>query len=363
MKKVSVYLTAAVFIAIIFGFCIWGVFLPDSEVSFAERRKLAQFPEFTSAKLMSGKWFSDLDSYVSDQFPIRDQLRTVNAVIRTDVLRQKDNNGLYLVDGYVFKSDYPTKEKNINNFVKTTNQIYEKYIKGKADSYYVSVIPDKSYFDTSDHLKTDAMDIAKKYSTAIDGAEYIDIFGGLSLDSYYKTDTHWSQDKLLPVMNIFSQAMNFETKIGNAYDVNTLTPFYGVYWGQSALNPKPDNLVYLTDACIASATVENLEGDFNGVYDLDKFGTRDSYDLFLSGATPLQTITSPNSATDKELIIFRDSFGSSIAPLFLDEYRKVTLVDLRYLSPSLLDQYVDFQNKDVLVLYSSLILNSSIIFK
>ena len=41
----------------------------------------------------------------------------------------------------------------------------------------------------------------------------------------------------------------------------------------------------------------------------------------------------------------------------------MTLVDTRYLSSDLLDQFVDFHGQDVLFLYSSLILNSSAAIK
>ena len=44
----------------------------------------------------------------------------------------------------------------------------------------------------------------------------------------------------------------------------------------------------------------------------------DKYDIYLSGATPLITIENPNAHTKKELLLFRDSFGSSIAPLLID---------------------------------------------
>ena len=59
------------------------------------------------------------------------------------------------------------------------------------------------------------------------------------------------------------------------------------------------------------------------------------------------------------MVLFRDSFGSSLAPLLLQGYRKVTLVDIRYMDPKLLGDYVNFQSADVLFLYSTLVLNSS----
>jgi hypothetical protein len=89
----------------------------------------------------------------------------------------------------------------------------------------------------------------------------------------------------------------------------------------------------------------------------------DAYDVFLSGATALTTIENPHNVTGKELIIFRDSFGGSIAPLLLEEYSKITLVDTRYINSVLLPDYVDFHGQDVLFLYSTLVVNSSNILK
>ena len=57
-------------------------------------------------------------------------------------------------------------------------------------------------------------------------------------------------------------------------------------------------------------------------------------------------------------MLFRDSYGSSLAPLLLQSYSKVTLVDIRYLHPDQVGSYVNFQDQDVLFLYSTLILNN-----
>ena len=61
--------------------------------------------------------------------------------------------------------------------------------------------------------------------------------------------------------------------------------------------------------------------------------------------------------------MFRDSFGSSLAPLLVRDYRTVTLVDLRYLSSQLLDQFIDFHGQDVLFLYSPSVYNNSTMLK
>ena len=81
--------------------------------------------------------------------------------------------------------------------------------------------------------------------------------------------------------------------------------------------------------------------------------------MFAGGSDALVTIENPDADTERELILFRDSFGSSIAPLFMAGYSKVTLVDIRYIQSSMLGQFIEFDDQDVLFLYSTLLLNNS----
>ena len=78
---------------------------------------------------------------------------------------------------------------------------------------------------------------------------------------------------------------------------------------------------------------------------------------------PIIEMTNPNAETERELIIFRDSFSSSLAPLLLEGYSKITLLDLRYISISMLKDYVTFSNQDVLILYNTTIINNSDMIK
>ncbi len=75
------------------------------------------------------------------------------------------------------------------------------------------------------------------------------------------------------------------------------------------------------------------------------------------------TIENPDYNGTKELIVFRDSYGSSLIPLLVTGYSKVTVVDTRYISPKLLNQYIEFKDQDVLFMYSTLIINNSTTLK
>ena len=151
------------------------------------------------------------------------------------------------------------------------------------------------------------------------------------------------------------------TDAGASYREVTLErPFYGVYSGYAALPLAGESLSYLTNDTIDACRVTNYEtGKTGPVYDLDKAAGSDPYELFLSGSVSLLTVDNPNARTDRELVIFRDSFGSSLAPLLLEGYSRVTLVDIRYLSPSQLGNFLTFDRQDVWFLYSTSVLNNS----
>ena len=85
--------------------------------------------------------------------------------------------------------------------------------------------------------------------------------------------------------------------------------------------------------------------------------------MFLSGPVSLLRLENPQNTSGRRLILFRDSFGSSIAPLLVSDYAKVTLVDLRYIQSDYLGQFLTFSGQDVLFLCSTLVLNSSAAIK
>ena len=59
--------------------------LPDQAVSKTERRKLAQKPVFTLEAFGDGTYMEQLETYFSEQFPVRDGLRTVKEIGRAHV--------------------------------------------------------------------------------------------------------------------------------------------------------------------------------------------------------------------------------------------------------------------------------------
>jgi len=342
-------------------------FSPAKAASDTERRPLEQFPTLNGQTLLSGKFMADFDGYTLDQFPLRDSFRQLKALFHYGVLQQKDNNGIYIADGYAAKMEYPLQTDAVDHATKKLNWVYENLLADSGSKIYCAVVPDKGYYlaEENGYLTIDYDALFDKLRTDLPWATHVDLTDSLSIQDYYFTDTHWRQEKLLGVAGKLCDAMGVTAPKAEDFTQTALDrPFYGVYYGQAALPMEAETLYLLENDLLKGCKVYNYTTQsYTDVYDMEKLSSKDLYDVYLSGPQSLLRIENPNATTDKELIVFRDSFGSSIAPLLVQDYKTVTLVDIRYLSSQMLSRYLEFNGQDVLLLYSTLVLNNGTTLK
>ena len=357
-KKIrTVGISLVIVLWVVLTLVLW--FGPKSDYTTSERRKLAQMPEITVQKIFSGKFMPEFEDFTLDQFPLRDGFRKVKSLFHYNVLRQSDNNGIYLVGDVVAKIEYPLNMSSVDYATGRLNYLYTQYLQNTNCKIYASVIPDKGYYlaEANGYPAMDYETLIATFREKLPWAAYVDITGLLSAQDYYRTDTHWRQEKILDVAQTLCNAMGVEAANTNDYSPMTIENFYGVYFGQAALPMDGEDLVMLQSEVLENCTVtDRITGNTSEVYAQVK--SADLYDTFLSGAQPLLTVENPAGDPERELVIFRDSFGSSITPLLLQGYGKIHLVDIRYISPDDVGRYLTFENQDVLFLYSTLILNS-----
>lgn len=333
--------------------------LPARELSDAERRPLAQFPDISAETVLSGTFMEKFEDYSLDQFPLRDAFRTVKSLFHTCVLGQQDNNGIYIENGFAVKQEYPLNEASIDHAVSRFQTLYEKYLTD-SDCYMV-IVPDKNFYfaDDAGQLKMDYDRLWDRFREELPWAQQIDLRDVLKRGAYYQTDTHWQQDSLSMAAHTICKAMGVSPQ-KDLHGVLTHQNFYGVYYGQAALPLLPDSILLMENDLLKNCTVYDHEtGKTTGIYDLEKLDGKDPYEVYLSGPKSLLTITNPAGQPGKELIVFRDSFGSAMVPLLLADYETVTVADIRYMHMDLLERFVDFHGQDVLLLYSTLVLNNS----
>lgn len=347
------------FMTILIMVFLFTFILPDESISFSERRPLKEKPEMTLENIMSGEYFEDLEKYFLDHIPLRDTFKAVKANFELHVLKKSDINDMYNYDDHLIKIEYPYNPVMSQRFVDYVETIKDMYL--KDNKVYLSIIPDKNFFGPNHALKLDydqmIEDIKKGDYT------YLDLFNLLELGDYYLADPHWKQENLDKVVDLLSKEMNFD-KSPIEYDINTFDRFFGAYASQTSINKDPETLKYLYHEYMKDIKVFDYElNEYIDLYDQEAIKGIDPYDIFVGGASPLIEITNSNPTSDRELIIFRDSFSSALAPLLSNAYRKITLVDTRYINHDFLDNFIEFDDQDVLFLYSTLVVNNSVMLK
>ena len=355
-NKVKDIVLTIIFITFLFAFMIVNIVKKDDDISYSERRKLQKMPKITYDSVINGTYFNTLDKYTTDQFILRDNFRKIK--IDIDLLTKNNYNKLYLYKDYIIEETYPLNKESILNVTNKINNIKRTYLNDTNNIYY-SIVPDKNYFVNDDNLKLDYDELKNIMNSNLD-IKYIDIFNELSLEDYYKTDTHWKEEKLSKVVKKLSKEMNFN--INNNYNFKRISDFNGTYSSRIVRKDIKDE-IYILDN-VNDMNVYNYEtNSYEKIYDLTKLNSFDKYNVYLSGSVSLLKIESMNTSSNKELIVFRDSYGSSLIPLMVDGYKSITVVDTRYISSSMLSNYIDFNNKDILFLYSTLLINDSFTLK
>lgn len=269
---------------------------------------------------------------------------------------------VYVYQGYAVTTEAGYDQKSLDYAALKFQQLYDSYLTGNDGHIYLSVVPDKGSFTAppEGYTPASAQETADTLLAQLDFVQYVDIAPGLTLEDYYRTDPHWRQECLVATAQTLAQAM--DVPLAGDFQENAIdVPFYGAYAEKAGEPLVADTLRYLTGEVLDACTVYDYETDAQEtLYDLSAVETDTPYDLYLQGSRSLLRIDSPLSATDRTLVVFRDSFGSSLIPLLAESYRTIYAVDIRYLSSQMVGRFLSFDgSEDVLFLYSTLVLQNS----
>ncbi len=330
MKIIDLFkkITIAIFCAVIVVLPILHIAMPDTKISQSERRALASLPKLQLDSLMSGVYVQNLEKYLNDQFPLREFFRGIGSSFELISGRQ-DVNDIYSHNGYLIALDPDFSEDAVK---KSADKLYYAAQKFTDGEIYSSLIPSKEWF-IKDGVHA-YLDFDKLNEVFYADHEFTDIRidGELSLEDYYKSDSHWRQENLTELARFIVESMGYDAP-EIEYTENIIENFSGVYAGQSAVWLDTENIVYLTNENTSNVKVESIGGDADKLYTTEKVGqTVDMYDVYLGGAVPLIFIENENAVNDATIVVFRDSYGSSFIPLLSDYFTTIIAVDFRYVS-------------------------------
>lgn len=335
---------------------------PDKSFSEMENRNLAQKPVVSLNGLLTGKFMSEYESYVTDQFAGRDGWTAAKAAAELASGKQ-ENNGVYFCGGstLITRFDAPDAEKVEKNLT-----YINKFAGLSSVPVYFGLIPGAATV-WADRLPEGAPNYDQKLvidraaqSTA---AQFIDLYTPLmehkSEEIFYRTDHHWTSLGAYYGYTGVAGALGLTPVPLTDYVKTTVsTDFYGTVFSSSGVRwVRPDSMdTYVPEDGV---TVTSYTYDAQGnpvevarqLYDESFLAKKDKYAMFLGGQQALGVVRTGH--TDKpKLLLIRDSYSDSLVPFLTPHFSEIHLIDLRYYKQSAAQYIQDNGIDTALVLYS-----------
>jgi len=237
---------------------------------------------------------------------------------------------------------YPIDDYGVNNFTSTVSN-FQNMFKNPSN---VVIIPEKSMYLSDSYLRVDVNDLDEQF------ADFDFMYDLLSVNNYYKTDLHLNHLGSYEVYNSVVGNYGF-IPIGVEFEKVT-DDFKGFYSNKSMDLSLKDEMFVARNEIIDNLEVCHLGSNADSICQIGPYYTEhledaDKYEMYLDGTKPVTVITN-EAVLNGELVIFSDSYGTSIAPFLAQHFNKVTIIDLRLINISMAGQYLS-EDANVLYLY------------
>ncbi|WP_027624404.1 DHHW family protein [Clostridium lundense] len=355
------YIMALLLLLYIGIMIFFSIITPDKTFSQSENRPLEQKPKFSLHSLVKGKFISNFEKYIADQFPFRDFWIGVKSEGER-TLGKKENNEVYLgKDNYLIQKFKKPENDSLNNRVKAINSFdlsnphMNKYFMLVPNS--IKILENKlpSYAPNTDQLAY--IDKIKKGLNK--NIKFIDIYNTLYSKKneyiFYKTDHHWTSKGAYYSYEKTGEYMGFVPHNNNYFNVKKVTDsFYGSLYSKSGFRHlTPDSIeIYLPkENDVQSVYYSDTNKKFNSIYFMDNLDKKDKYTIFLNGNHPLVKINT-NVKNNKKLLVIKDSYANCFIPFLMGHYSEIYMVDLRYYNEDINTLIKDNNIDNSLILYN-----------
>lgn len=401
-----------IFFGVLAALCVIGIFLPRPTESEIEKRKLTEFPAFTWQSFWDGSWFSGIDTWYADTYPLREVLIAGNKAvqslygIRTDVIVGGENQGEDipnidesngelptlpqdnpeqktdepLPDGNVsadgemisgiFVSDnvgyglYYFVQKNADWYAAILNEM-DKRLEGKAQLYSL-IAPINGGVLLSDarqrelNVSNQRESIRYIYSRMAADIKTVEVFDALRahVDEYiyFHTDHHWTALGAYYAYTQYAAAAGLTPHTLEQFEQVAYPNFLGTYYsvsGITSLAANPDTVIAYKPMGTNKMKMTMADGvtyDWFVVNDVTSYGSSMKYGTFAGGDQPYSVVENPNITDGSACLVIKDSYGNALIPYLVDHYQYLYWVDFRHYKGSIYDLVEEKNIKDVLVL-------------
>ena len=397
LKKYPLLVLFTVFMLGVFGLDMCFTSNPYSEL---ENRQLKQKPVFTLESLFKNQYTKEYEEYINDQFVGRDGWITLKSVFESALAKTENNGVAYGADGYLLNKMYdPIYAESrpngtgfggdgqvdssipvVDSAQLERNASFLNRFLASYDGHVTVAIAPNSYQVLREKLPLGLPDVDQEkaigdFYRQLTGENLttLDLLAPLTqaageMEVCYRTDHHWTTEGAWVGYAAYAQSRGLQYA-----SLEELAPyrreeadFLGTYYNKTKnYNVQPDTLVWY-DILVEDVTIDGkhevLQADgstaeVTGIYQTEKFATRDKYAAFLYGNNGLTVIKTNNNKNHVDgqtsrVLLIKDSYGNCFAPFLTYSYDEVWVADLRNMTFQVSQVVSENQFDDVLVLYN-----------
>ena len=331
-----------------------GLVTPDRYYAEREKRTLTQKPQFTISDFISGKFGDDLEDYLTDQVPLRDDWVMLKTYLEL-AAGKRESGGVYICrDKYLMDKFISYSNKQVSANAEALAGLQRKLAE-EGISMHTILVPMAAQV-LRDKLPACApvADYAAVVQMLTDaGADTVDVLSALSAHSgeaiYYRTDHHWTS---LGAYYAYCAWRGIEPAAETWTQEILCDDFRGTTWNKVPLPTVPaEAITAWYRHAERSVSYNNGEYEADSIYERRYLSGSDQYAVFLN-SNQAQTVIAGSGGRGK-LLLIKDSYGNTFSQFPVEDYREVHVLDLRFFKGDVVDYAAENGITDTLVLYGT----------
>ncbi len=329
-----------------------GLLMPDRYYSEREKRTLTQKPKFTVANFISGEFSGELEKYLTDQVPLRDDWVTIKTYMEL-AIGKRESGGVYICkDKYLMDKFTSYSKKQLASNAATLVDLQEK-LAAEGISMNMILVPMAAQVLT-DKLPAHApvADYTAILQVLTDaGVDTTDVFFTLAAHSseniYYRTDHHWTS---LGAYYAYCAWRGIEPTAGEWTQEVLCDNFHGTTWNKVPLPSVPaEEITAWYQNPTRHVSYNNGQYETESIYERKYLSGSDQYAVFLN-SNQAQTVIEGSGKSGK-LLLIKDSYGNTFSQFPVEDYAEVHVLDLRFFKGDVTEYAKENDITDALALY------------
>lgn len=356
MKKIISVLTIIIVFFVLLVFFI----MPKKEFSYNENRYLTKFPSLNIDNIISGKFMTQLDSYIADYFPFRESLLSFKSKLYKKIGVYKQNDVYYGYDNKLYQGY--KEPNNSDTIIKRVNKLSENI---NSDVSFM-LVPTSVYVNNEEISKyNDSFDEGKTIDYYKDklNVNFVDVRDTFIKNKknylYYGTDHHWTTRGANLAYLEFCKSRAIDCK---KYDFSVVNnKFYGTLYSKVLDDSlKYDYIEKINDNTNYYVYFDDDKKSGSSLYNYKYLDEKDKYSFFLDNNHSLIYIENLDIVNGDSILIIKDSYANAFIPLIAPNYKYIYIIDPRYYNLSISDYINEKKIENVLFIYNVLTIDDDL---